>query len=519
MKCLCYRVLCIVLLNAVSSMAYAVSKHVQNIFPQATRTGSMADQQAGKPPSAAVYQNKKIIGYIFYTDEIVSMPAYSGKPIRTLVGLDAAGKIIGVKIVYHEEPILVTGINEEGLQKFINQYIGLGVGTQVKFGGEQRSGYHVIDSMSGATITAMVLNATITRSAHKVAVARGLIKTVGKENSGPTENQSNSAKSVQVNQKYTARQSKDETHSLWVSVWENRVFDISVLLSGLVVLLFILYFQEFLAKKRKLLIYLRTVFLIYTVVFIGWYALAQLSVVNVLAFTQLPFANFSWQSFMIEPLMFILWVFVAMTLLLWGRGVYCGWLCPFGALQEILYRIGKKLKVPDFELPEAIHERLWAVKYVLLLALFGISLHSLVEAERYAEVEPFKTVFTLHFYREWGYVLYAAVLLLLAVINRKFFCRYLCVLGAFLTFPAKFRVFDWLHRRKECGRSCQVCAKECEVRAINPNGEINANECHYCLDCQVTYHDENKCPPQIEKRQSRQPYSQIVTVNAAGKKL
>ena len=48
------------------------------------------------------------------------------------------------------------------------------------------------------------------------------------------------------------------------------------------------------------------------------------------------------------------------------------------------------------------------------------------------------------------------------------------------------------------------CGSPCQVRAINSIGEINANECHYCLDCQVTYYNEHKCPPMVDKRKRRE---------------
>lgn len=187
-----------------------------------------------------------------------------------------------------------------------------------------------------------------------------------------------------------------------------------------------------------------------------------------------------------------------------GTGVYCGWLCPFGALQELIFRITERFKCPTFEFPEVVHERLWAIKYLIMLGLFAVSLQSLVMAEQLAEVEPFKTTITLHFAREWGYVMYAAGLLLISAFNRKFYCRYICPLGAALTFPSKFRIFEWLRRYKECGRPCQICRNECEVRAIHSTGEINANECHYCLDCQVTYWNAYKCPPLAGKHKKRE---------------
>ena len=85
------------------------------------------------------------------------------------------------------------------------------------------------------------------------------------------------------------------------------------------------------------------------------------------------------------------------------------------------------------------------------------------------------------------------------IFTRKVYCRYVCPLGAALSISSKVRLFDWLKRRPECGSPCQLCAKECEIQAIHPDGHINHNECHYCLDCQMTYHNENKCPPLILK--------------------
>ena len=94
----------------------------------------------------------------------------------------------------------------------------------------------------------------------------------------------------------------------------------------------------------------------------------------------------------------------------------------------------------------------------------------------------------------------AVALLVINLFTRKVYCRYICPLGAALSISSKVRLFDWLKRRKECGNPCQVCANECEVQAIHPDGHINHNECHYCLDCQVTYWDDHQCPPLSEKR-------------------
>ncbi|GAA0694301.1 transcriptional regulator NosR [Vreelandella titanicae] len=320
--------------------------------------------------------------------------------------------------------------------------------------------------------------------------------------SGPLDTEfSRFSADYSVPEAYIERPEPPVEEPIWVQVWRDKAFQIVVLSAGLLVLTGIMLFQDVLARHPRVLNPLRLGFKIYTLVFIGWYSLAQLSVVNILTFTNSLISGFSWSSFLIDPMLFILWSFVAVSLLLWGRGVFCGWLCPFGALQDLVNQVARKLNVKQIEVPFGLHERLWAIKYIILLALFAVSLHSLGTAERYAEVEPFKTAITLRFQRDWAFVIYALGLVAISAFNHKFYCRYLCPLGAGLAIPSRLRLFDWLKRhRGSCGTPCQICANECEVAAIHPDGRINANECHYCLDCQVTYHDDQRCPPMVKRR-------------------
>ncbi|WP_444995147.1 transcriptional regulator NosR [Aliikangiella sp. IMCC44359] len=306
----------------------------------------------------------------------------------------------------------------------------------------------------------------------------------------------------QTPESYIVRPSADAIEAakpkpLWVSIWSEKSFQLGVLITSLLLLMTVIFLQDWLVQYPRFLHNLRRIYLLYTVFFIGWYGLGQLSIVNVLTFTQALFHEFSWELFLMDPMIFIIWAFTAATILLWGRGIFCGWLCPFGALQELINEAARKLKIKQFELPFRIHEKLWAIKYLILLALFGVSLESMSNAERLAEIEPFKTSILLFFQREWWFVLYAAILLFISIFTRKVYCRYICPLGAALAIPTKLRLFDWLKRRPECGDPCQLCAKECEIQAIHPDGTINANECHHCLDCQVTYNNENRCPPLV----------------------
>ncbi len=294
--------------------------------------------------------------------------------------------------------------------------------------------------------------------------------------------------------------------TLTQQVWHDRQMEVGILIFAMSVLILMLFFQDVLVRHPTFMHNFRHTFLVFTVVFIGWSWGGQLSVVNVFTFLQAFMRDFSWDLFLLDPIIFSLWVAAAVTVVIWGRAVYCGWLCPFGALQELINHVARFLKIRQFELPFAVHERLWAIKYLILLGLFGLSLDSLATAEQFAEVEPFKTTFLLKFDRTWPFVTYAIFLLVINIFTRKFFCRYLCPLGAALSVPNGARLFSWLKRRPECGTPCKTCAKECEIQAIYPDGTINMRECHYCLDCQMTYFNDEKCPPLKKMARKKEQY-------------
>ncbi|MGB5327589.1 MAG: 4Fe-4S binding protein [Gammaproteobacteria bacterium] len=291
---------------------------------------------------------------------------------------------------------------------------------------------------------------------------------------------------------------------IWKKMWQLKLAQIVVLGFALAALTLIFFFQDWLVKRPKYTDRIRIGFLIFTLFGIGWYFNAQLSVVNILAMFNALVSGFDWGYFLMEPLIFILWGAVAAALLFWGRGPYCGWLCPFGALQELINRVAKLLRIKQVAVPWAIHERVWTIKYLIFLLLFGLSLYSLEWAERLAEVEPFKTAIILKFLRDWPYVVFALAVLLPGIFIERFYCRYLCALGAALAIPGRMRMFAWLKRYKECGSPCQRCANECMVQAIHPEGNINVNECLFCLHCQVVYSDDHICPVLIQKRLKRE---------------
>jgi NosR/NirI family transcriptional regulator, nitrous oxide reductase regulator len=291
---------------------------------------------------------------------------------------------------------------------------------------------------------------------------------------------------------------------IWQMMWRAKTGQIVVLLFAIGLLTLIFFFQDWLVRRPILYDRIRLAFMVFTLVWIGWYAQAQLSVVNVLAFLNALRTDFRWDYFLMAPLIFILWFATAASLLFWNRGAYCGWLCPFGALQELTNRFAKLVKIPQLKISFGAHQRLTALKYIVFLVLFGISLSALGTAEQAAEVEPFKTAIILRFARGWPFVLYAGAMIASSLFIERAFCRYLCPLGAAMAIPARLRLFDWLRRYRECGNPCQRCGNECPVQAIHPEGHINPNECIQCLHCQMLYHHDQKCPVMIQRRLKRE---------------
>jgi NosR/NirI family nitrous oxide reductase transcriptional regulator len=654
---------------------------IKEIFPEQTR---ISDKQASKEGGSLVWtiytqgvKDEEILGYAFETNDLAKIPAYSGEPVNMLVAIDPEGTYLAAKVLEHHEPIILAGIPESKLHAFTDQYSGLHVSDRLKVGGNKTENVIHIDGLSGATVTVMVMNVGIVKSATIVARELGIIsasqeaiqpmgtiypevfeksdwttltgdgsirklylnrKTVDDAFAGTDAEHVEEASSeekqdmfaevyfaqlniptigrnllgdseydyvmsslkpgehalilmgsgysfkgsgyvrgaifdrIQIQQNNDAFAFRDLDHSrvpdiyidgapdfkersifiirehhafnpasdwqlellvrrqtgplesiftsfkaeyhtldkyldrpalimpepeltLAQQVWQEKEAEVIILFILLAIVMMSLFFQDILVRHPTFMHNFRHLFLIITVVFIGWSWGGQLSVVNVFTFLQAFMSDFSWDLFLLDPVIFILWGAAAVSMILWGRAVYCGWLCPFGALQELMNIFARYIKIPQFELPWAVHERLWAIKYLILLALFALSMESLSLAETFAEVEPFKTTFLLKFDREWPFVLYASALLFINIFNRKFFCRYLCPLGAALSTSNSIRLFSWLRRRPECGQPCKTCAKECEIQAIDPNGVINMRECHYCLDCQVTYFNEEKCPP------------------------
>lgn len=278
---------------------------------------------------------------------------------------------------------------------------------------------------------------------------------------------------------------------VWLSSIYEEKYKLIVLTLFLVFIFILLYkYQNLLTNLR----YKRTALLLITLFFIGWYGQGQLSIVTVLGVIKAIVNSESLMFLLYDPFSLIIWFFVLLSLIIWGRGTFCGWLCPYGVLQELSYYIARVLKLPSLKVKDKLNGKLIYIKYFILAALVICTIYAPEINEKLKEIEPFKTSITLVFNRELPYVVYALFWIFISMFIFKAFCRYFCPLGAFLSILGRLKFLDWLPRRKECGNPCNNCFKNCNYGAIDKkDGHIKYTDCFQCMDCVQIYSDDKLC--------------------------
>lgn len=288
-------------------------------------------------------------------------------------------------------------------------------------------------------------------------------------------------------------------------IWLSSIYEQKtnlIILSSFLIFLFILLFKY--KNILNNLRYKRTILLLFTLFFIGWFGQGQLSIVTVLGFIKAIINSDSLMFLLYDPFSLIIWGFVFLSLLIWGRGTFCGWLCPYGVLQELSYYFARLIKLPKIKVKDKLNNKLVFIKYFILLILIVTAIFIPNINEYLKEIEPFKTSITLIFDREVPYVLYALFWIILSMFVFKAFCRYFCPLGAFLSLLGRIKYLDWLPRRKECGNPCNNCFKNCNYNAIDKkSGAIKYADCFQCMDCVQIYSDDKLCKILIQNAKDK----------------
>ena len=286
----------------------------------------------------------------------------------------------------------------------------------------------------------------------------------------------------------------------WIESWRARGWEIGLIAASLGLLVPVLARQRGLVAEQRRFSAFRLAFLAFTLGLVGWYAQAQLSIVTLVGVVRAMATTRDFGFLLYDPPSLVLWAGVLASLVVWGRGTFCGWLCPFGALQEFVAMLAKPLRIRQRAVPRRLDRAARRLKFVVLGAIVAAAATGSPLADGLAEIEPFKTSITLYFVRSWPFVAYAVGLLALNLFVYKGFCRYLCPLGASLALGGRLRLFDWIPRRAKCGTPCQLCKVRCRYGAIAPSGKVDYPECFQCMDCVTIIHDPGQCVPQVVAR-------------------
>lgn len=252
-----------------------------------------------------------------------------------------------------------------------------------------------------------------------------------------------------------------------------------------IIILLILFFLSIIGYIFNLSI-LRMIVMIGSIIFLGIFYFGGLSFTHIRSLIFLNFLPF-------KNLFFWFLIFLTfISLVIFGR-LYCGWLCPFGALSELLFRLKKFIEVrykkslgKEIEI-EFIDDN-FIVKFLrkfenyyryfkyifVFLILFFPTLSFL---------EPFQYVFVFYKFNLKS-IIYSVFILVMCIIFVRVWCRYFCPLGGFLALCSKISLFR-LKINKSC-LGCEICKVSCPMNAIverNKRLEIINSECILCNVC------------------------------------
>ena len=169
---------------------------------------------------------------------------------------------------------------------------------------------------------------------------------------------------------------------------------------------------------------------------------------------------------------------------------FCGFLCSFGSMGDFLWFLSQKTIKPRFRVGEKADDVLKGLKYgILLFIIIGIWTLSLVSFESTAS--PW-TIFGMYAsIGNWPSLQYlftiGGLLLLIIIIGslliERFFCKYLCPLGAVFAIVSKLRIFRIKKNRENCG-SCRMCTKKCTMGIpLYRYDRVDSGECINCFAC------------------------------------
>ena len=220
----------------------------------------------------------------------------------------------------------------------------------------------------------------------------------------------------------------------------------------------------------------------------------------------------------IHPSGLVIFMMVLVTALLLKRG-FCSWICPFGLLTEYLNRLHEWIFQGKCKLPLWLDYPLRSLKY-LLLAFFLWAI--LIEMDRaaldhfiYSPYNMVADIKMLYFFKHIS--LFAAgvlvAIVILSILIRNFWCRYLCPYGALLGVLSSLSLFK-VFRIPETCTNCQKCTRSCPVDIqVHKTSVVRSDECHACLNCVSACPEKDTLFVSVFKRNGRlMPWAYAVII-------
>lgn len=176
---------------------------------------------------------------------------------------------------------------------------------------------------------------------------------------------------------------------------------------------------------------------------------------------------------------FIIFGALAVVTVLTGAA-FCSWICPLGTIQEWLAGLTKRVFGRQFAIPVSIHRPLRYLRYVvlgLIIYLTVISYKLIFEA-----YDPFKVLFHFKFEETAAFVVFGGIIVASLLVER-FWCKYLCPLGAVISILGKFNLVKIRRDSKEC-IDCGLCTRHCAMDIdVAKAAAVPERDCVKCLDC------------------------------------
>ena len=165
---------------------------------------------------------------------------------------------------------------------------------------------------------------------------------------------------------------------------------------------------------------------------------------------------------------------------------FCGWICAFGTFNDFIYLVSNKVFKIKFNVNEKLDSILKLLKYILLLFIVyfiwtkGSTLFDTSSPwDAFAQMPQFSDALSQYTVGS----IFLTIIVLGSMFIERFFCRYLCPLGAIFAVTSRFRIFDILKKRDKCGK-CRLCTNSCSMGIpMYKHDKIKSTECINCFKC------------------------------------